>query len=638
MCGIIGIHNSKTPVTQKRLKAGADAIEHRGPDGEGFWIANSQTTGLAHRRLSIIDIAGGAQPLYSEDGQIVAVVNGEFYDHSSLRTALQGKGHVLRTASDSEILVHLYEEYGTDCLNHLRGEFSFILFDMRHNTLFAARDRFGIKPLCYATQPDGTLMLASEAKALFAMGLPARWDHDAFHIAASMQYTLPETTLFAGVSQLKPGHMLLARQGTVQTTPYWDMDFVAEDASSLNENTAREELHDEMLQSVRLRLQADVPVCCHLSGGLDSSAILGLATHITRKPVDAFTVSFAHEGYDEHSIARETADHFGAKLHTVNVTQDDLVHELSDAVYHGEGLAINGHLAAKLLLNRAIRQHGFKVALSGEGSDEIFAGYPHLRQDLLRIEAANDSARIEQLQKLYAGNTASAGVQLALGAQLGTKAVQQALGYTPAFIEAKAALGNRVHGILCTDFIAQQAKTDPYAAFINAMPVATQLAGRHVVNQSSYLWTKTALANYILRTLGDGMEMAQSIEGRLPFLDHKLFDIARRLPIGMKIKAGVEKHILREAMRPYITQTVYKRQKHPFMAPPVSLFANSKLMVFLKDHLASADFKTQPFFDAVKAQKMINTLPQQSTAERTAAEPVLMMMLTTHLLQKRFGL
>jgi asparagine synthase (glutamine-hydrolysing) len=639
MCGIIGIYDSKTPVTQKRLKAGADALRHRGPDGEGFWIADTPTTGLAHRRLSIIDVETGAQPLYSEDRTIVAVVNGEFYDHVNIRTELQNKGHAFKTASDSEILVHLYEEYGTDCLTHLRGEFSFILFDTRRNLLFAARDRFGIKPLCYATGPDGTLMLASEAKALFAMGLPAQWDHDAFHIAASMQYTLPGTTLFKNVHQLKPGHMLLARQGAVQTSPYWDMDFLAEDTTSQDEQAAAAELHASMQEAVGLRLQADVPICCHLSGGLDSSAILGLATHITQKPVDAFTVSFAHDGYDEYNIARETADQFGAKLHTVHVTQDDLVHELSDAVYHGEGLAINGHLAAKFLLNRAIRQQGFKVALSGEGSDEIFAGYPHLRQDLMRAEAANDAASIEQLQKtLYAGNTASTGVQLAYGAQLGTQAVQETLGFTPSFIEAKAALGNRVHSVLQTGFLAQQSATDPYATFIQAMPAATQLTGRHSVNQSAYLWTKTALANYILRTLGDGMEMAQSIEGRLPFLDHKVFDVARRLPMGMKIKNGVEKHILRQAMRPYITKTVYKRQKHPFMAPPVSLFANSQLMIFLRDHLASADFKSQPFFDAKKAQILVETLPHQSAAARTAAEPVLMMMLTTHLLQKRFGL
>lgn len=638
MCGITGIYNSPQPVTRDLLKRGADALSHRGPDGEGFWIASDAKSGLAHRRLSIIDLATGAQPLFNETGDIIAVVNGEFYGHTDIRAALEARGHRFKTKSDSEILVHLYEEYGTDCLSHLRGEFSFILFDTTQNRLFAARDRFGIKPLCYTVTPDGALMMASEAKALFAMGIPATWDADSFHTAACMQYTLPGRTLFKDILQLKPGHMLIAAGDSIKTSCYWDMDFLPESETRQDEKEATEQIAAELREAVRLRLAADVPVCFHLSGGLDSSAIMGIATDIAQKPLDAFTVSFDHDGYDEFSIAKETATHLGAHLHAVRVTQDDLIYGMEDAVYHGEGLAINGHLASKYLLNKAIRAAGFKVALSGEGSDEIFAGYPHMRQDLMQFETANDTASIAaQQQALYTTNQASAGVQLAHGAGLPTEVVAQTLGFVPAFLQAKASLGLRMSGLLDAGYAKKHGSIDRYAGFIAESDPA-QLTGRHPVNQSAWLWSKTALANYILRTLGDGMEMAQSIEGRLPFLDHKLFDAVRRLPMGMKIKGMVEKHILRQAVRPHVTETVFKRQKHPFMAPPVSVFNNKNLMTYLQDHIASAGFKSVPFFDTAKAQKLLGDLPAMPQTDRTAAEPVLMMMLTAQLLQKRFGL
>lgn len=638
MCGITSIYNSKNPVTRNIMTRGMDVLAHRGPDGEGFWIAPDAKTGLGHRRLSIIDLATGAQPLFNETGDVIAVVNGEFYGHEEIRTDLAARGHVFKTKSDSEILIHLYEEYGTDCLSHLRGEFSFILIDTKQNRLFAARDRFGIKPLCYTVTPDGALMLASEAKALFAMGAPAAWDADSFYTSTSMQYTLPGRTLFKDILQLKPGHTLIASGGSIKTACYWDMDFLPESDTRQDEKEAAEDIATALTEAVKLRLAADVPVCFHLSGGLDSSAIMGLATHIAQKPLDAFTVSFEHDGYDEFSIAAETATHLGARLHAVRVTQDDLIYGMEDAVYHGEGLAINGHLASKFLLNKAIRAAGFKVALSGEGSDEIFAGYPHMRQDLMQYDAANDTASTAaQHQTLYATNQASAGVQLAHGAGLSTDAVADALGFVPAFLQAKASLGQRMTALLDPAFAQNHGTKDAYAGFMGDSDLS-QLAGRHPVNQSAWLWSKTALANYILRTLGDGMEMAQSVEGRLPFLDHKLFDAVRRLPMGMKIKGMVEKHILRQAVKPHVTETVFKRQKHPFMAPPVSVFSNQKLMGYIQDHLASADFKAVPFFDAAKAQKLLTDLPAMSSTDRTAAEPVLMMMLTAQLLQKRFGL
>lgn len=635
MCGIIGIHQSRQTVDSVLLARAADSLYHRGPDGAGYYIDAEKRHALAHRRLSIIDLATGGQPLKNETGDIIAVVNGEFYGHESIRSTLAARGHVFATRSDSEILIHLYEEYGVDCIAHLRGEFAFILRDEKRGLTFAARDRFGIKPLFYTRLQDGSLLLASEAKALFALGAPARWDMDSFYSAASMQYTLPGRTLFRGISQLKPGEMLLARGADVQTRSYWEMDFLPESETEKDETAATDAVEAALKDALDTRLAADVPVCFHLSGGLDSSGLLGLATHITGRAQDAFTVRFHHDGYDEYDIAAETAALHGARLHTVDVSQDDLVTHLPDAVRAGEGLAINGHLAGKYLLNRAIRAAGFKVALSGEGSDEIFAGYPHLRQDLWAQEGAE--ATVQQA-RLYATNGASAGVQIALGDGLDTRAVETAMGYVPAFLAAKATLGLRLHGVLGAAFRAQHTQSDAYAALMADTRAGEVTRGWHAVNRSAWVWSKTALAGYILRTLGDGMDMAHSVEGRLPFLDHHLFDTVRRLPVSMKIKNGCEKYILRRALKPYLNETVYGRQKHPFMAPPVSLFASGRLREMLNDHFSSASFAALPFFDTAAARALPARLEEMDARERAAQEPVLMTLLTAHVLGQSFGL
>ncbi len=634
MCGIIGIHGSKNPVSLQVLQKAADTLTHRGPDGAGFYISADHRHALAHRRLSIIDLSTGAQPLYSENRTVIAVVNGEFYDHDAIRHGLQARGHIFATRSDSEILIHLYEEYGMDCLQYLRGEFAFILQDTNKNLTFAACDRFGIKPLCYTQTPDGTVMLASEAKALFALGADAAWDAESFYSSASMQYVQPGRTLFAGIRQLRPGEMLRVQKGRIDTRSYWDMDFLPEADTLQNEQEAEALVHDALMDSLRKRLCADVPVCFHLSGGLDSSGLLGMATAATGHAQDAFTVRFQHDAYDEYAIARETAAAQNARLHVVDVSQDDLVHFLPDAVYHAEGLSINGHLAGKYLLNRAIRTAGFKVALSGEGSDEIFAGYPHLRQDLWAYEQANDAQAPALHAALYASNTASTGVQLAYGDSLPTDSLTRNLGYIPAFLAAKATLGYRLHSLLAPAFRARFAGIDAYST----LTAADKTQGWHPVNRSAYYWSKTALAGYILRTLGDGMDMAHSVEGRLPFLDHHLFNTVRRLPVGMKIKSGTEKYILRRALRPYITDTVYSRQKHPFMAPPVSLFSNAGLSEMLNDTLSSTSFAAIPFFDALQARSLPARLRAMNDKDRTAQEPALMMMLSAHVLQQKFGL
>ncbi|MBA3994532.1 MAG: asparagine synthase (glutamine-hydrolyzing) [Cyanobacteria bacterium DS2.3.42] len=633
MCGVIAKYAPGGNVSPQDLTAAVKALNHRGPDSNGQWISPSGEAGLAHARLSIIGLNNGAQPIASNDGQIQIVVNGELYDFERIRDELKSQGHKFSTESDSEIALHLYRQHGVECLQHLRGEFAIIIWDERAKRLFAARDRFGIKPLVYAHY-NGQLFLASEAKALFAMGLPAAWDDESFFQAANMQYTLPDRTLFAHVRQLEPGKYLLAKDNNVQTFTYWDLNYGrSEPVSKLSENEMIEGCRHQLKEAVRLRMRADIPVCAHLSGGLDSSAVVALAMQVTNNPVQCFSVSFEEESYDERVLAGEMAKKAGADFHPVKVSQSDLIEHLSDAVYYSEGLAVNGHLTAKYILNKEIARNGYKVALTGEGSDEVLAGYAHLRSDLFKTDG-----REHLLADLHASNKASQGIMLMHGQSLAMKAVEDKLGYVPGFLEAKGSLGHKMCGLLTDDFTTRFKTYDAYDRFLSAFDIEGQLSKRSHVYQSLYLWTKSALANYILKTLGDGMEMANSVEGRLPFLDHYFFEYIRDLPLSMKINGTTEKYILKEAMKPFITKTIYERQKHPFVAPPVSAFATESAKQLLNDSLRSQNFSSVPFFDQKKVVSLLENLPKLSEGERAALDPVFMMIVSASCIQDRFKL
>jgi asparagine synthase (glutamine-hydrolysing) len=628
MCGIVAEWNAEGVEPGALLRA-VEALRHRGPDGEGTWLAADRTLALGHTRLAVIDPTGGAQPIASEDGQVVLAVNGEFYDHARMRRRLKRRGHRFRSRSDSEIAVHLYEEQGLDFLAHLRGEFALVLWDARQEMLIAARDRFGVKPLCYHHEPGRRLRLASEAKALFALGVRPAWDEETLFQVAGMQYQRPEQTLFAGVRQLRPGHVLVARRGHLSVTPWWDLDYPRNgERPSVPLAEQQEQLRTALDEAVRLRLRADVPVCFHLSGGLDSSAVVALAARHRSSRPHCFTVSFDEPGYDEQAAARETAWELGVRLEPVAVRQRDLADHFGDAVWFSEGLAINGHLPAKYLLARAIRQSGFKVVLSGEGSDEVLGGYAHFQQDLLddRGEPATELRRRQGML---------AGMHLAEGEPLDLSGVCQVLGTVPAFLAAKATLGRRMQSLLRDDFRERFAGRDPLLHFLAAFDVPGQLHGRHRVEQSSYLWTRSALANYILRTLGDGTEMAHAVEGRLPFLDPRVVEAARQIGVNRKIVDGVEKWILREALRGVLPESVRSRRKQPFTAPPLSLYGDG---TFVQDVLRSEIVNRVPFLDPARVVQALDGLAELGQRERIAWDPVLMLALSACLMQERFGM
>ncbi|MBD2182489.1 asparagine synthase (glutamine-hydrolyzing) [Aerosakkonema funiforme] len=611
MCGIVGIFSKEKPISAEALAKATQQLKYRGPDKQNHWIASHQRVGLGHARLSIIDLATGDQPIANEDEQLHLIANGEFYDFERIQSDLKQRGHRLRTHSDSEIALHLYEEFGTECLQHLRGEFAFILWDESKQLLFAARDRFGIKPLFYTIVND-TLYLASEAKALFAAGVTARWDEESFFQQLFL-YLNQDRTLFAGVYQVPPGHYLLATHQGIQIVRYWDLDYPTLDAPPppRNDREYIEQVRYKLEEAVKLRLRADVPVGSFLSGGLDSSAVLGIAAKYSSEPIRAFTIAFEGVGYDEGEIARETAAKVGADFQQIPVNSSDFADNIADAIWHAEILDTNCRGVARYLQSRVVHELGYKVVLSGDGSDEIFAGYGNIRQDLRGNSASGHSTPAS-----LAG-------------------VQETLGFVPSWLKNVAVDRAFFHVLLAPDYAAKFADRDVYRIFLNQFDLQGQLLGRDRILQSLYLWSKSILPNYSL--FAERLEMANSVELRLPFLDHHLFELVRQIPVSLLTSGTREKYVLREASRPFLTDTVYTRPKHPFTAPPATL-TNNRLYALMQDSLRSSVMASVPFFDRSTVIALLDELPNMAERKRIALESTLMILLCTFFLQKRYNL
>ncbi len=640
MCGIVALFSKHEPISADALGRATQALHHRGPDGKRQWISPNGKVGLGHARLSIIDLVTGDQPIASEDGKLTLVVNGEFYGYEPIRNELIEKGHQFRTQSDSEIALHLYEELGTSCLKRLRGEFAIALWDEPNQMLFAARDRFGVKPLYWSRVGD-TLYLASEAKALFAAGVPARWDHESFYQCMHVYFD-QDRSLFEGVYQVPPGCYLLATRNQVQIVRYWDFDYPRNDEIDhrIPDEEYVERMQNLLEESIRIRLRADVPVGCYLSGGIDSCAILGLAARHHPDPIEAFTLCFDTAAYNEEHIAQEMAEHAGATFHPLFVNQTSLADHFSDAVWHSETITANPHGVAKYMLSELVRDYGYKVVLTGEGSDEILGGYAHFRRDLLLYNSVGqDPTEVEKLlAKLNDENEVSRGVLLPTGAPLAMESVARRLGYVPSWLETRSANSVRYRKLFRRSFSERFQNQDPFRVFLNRFDVEGQLAGRDPVNQSLYLWTKSMLPNYLLNMLGDRMEMAHSIEGRVPFLDHHVVELVKTLPISLKIRGMTEKYILREAAKPVLTDTVYRRQKHPFLSPPSGLDPHGRLTQLMQDMLRSSVLDDQPFFDPAGVRFLLNKMPDLESTKRSGASYILTMILSTCVLHERYRL
>jgi asparagine synthase (glutamine-hydrolysing) len=640
MCGIVALFSRRDPISEAVVQRATKSLYHRGPDGQRHWISPDRRVALGHARLSIIDLTTGDQPIASEDERTRIIVNGEFYGYEAIQKELEQAGHRLRTRSDSEIALHLYEDLGAQCLHRLRGEFAIVLWDEVNRTLFAARDRFGIKPLFYTFHGE-TLYLASEVKALFAAGVPARWDPESVY--HSVEFGGHQVrTLFDGIFQVPPGHYLLATEKHTQLSRYWDFDYPRTDSAPPKRPDAdyAAEFRHALEEAVRIRLRADVPVGCYLSGGLDSCAVLGLAARHHPDPIRAFTLTFDHAEYDEEKEAREMAAKVGAEFFPIPMRQDDLADHFADAILQSETLCVNAHGVAKYLLSRAVRDAGYKVVVTGEGSDEILGGYAHFRRDMLlyNSEGQDPDAVTALLNDLERLNPVSRGLLLPHGEPRELDTTKRLLGFVPSWIETFSARSVKMRELLSEQFLAEYGEREGFRAFFSDVDVRGQLTGRDPLNQSLYCWAKTGLPTYILTMLGDRMEMAHSIEGRVPFLDHHLVEVIRSQPVNQKIRGMTEKFVLREAVRDVITDTVYRRQKHPFLSPPATLHPEQRLSGFVQDTLRGPVLAALPYFDQKKVVGLLDSLATMDEGSQVANDQILMLLVSACVLQEGFRL
>jgi asparagine synthase (glutamine-hydrolysing) len=470
--------------------------------------------------------------------------------------------------------MHLYPRLGLEgMLPHLRGEFAFALYDKPAERLMLVRDRFGIKPLYWA-EVDGALVFGSELKVLFAHPeVPRKFDPAGVYHQL-MQTIVPGTTAFEDIHQVPPGHMLIIerRDGRLHISQkkYWDMPFPQEHdrPTEYDEQEWIEAVRAKLLEAVQLRLEADVPVGCYLSGGIDSCAILGLAAASRQSPVKAFTIGFDNKEYDESPIAREMAESTGADQDLMMLNASHLYDNFVETLWHTERTIYNTLGVAKLLMSRHVRSVDYKVVLTGEGSDELFGGYPAFRRDMFLhgLDHLSAEERGEWEKLLAEQNKLFKGAMLAED-EISNDALEAKIGFTPSCLQPWLASAARVPALLSAEMNAHLADYDPGRAIAEQLD-GEQLSGRHPLDKAQYVWIKTMLEGQILTWGGDRVDMANSMEARPAFLDHHLAELAAQLPPSLRIKGKTEKYVLREAMKGLLPEVLYKREKFAFMAPP----------------------------------------------------------------------
>lgn len=634
MCGFGGYFGSVRDA-EALLARMTSAIAHRGPDEQGKFVAPE--AGLGHARLSVIGIGDGQQPMSDETGNLTIAFNGEIFNYVELREGLLAKGRRFRTSSDTEVLLQLYEEMGEDCLPLLNGDFAFAIWDNRRRRMVLARDRMGVRPLFYTTK-DGVLYFASEIKALLKVpGISAEIDPIALDQIFTLWAPIAPRTAFRDIHELEPASVLIATEGQVTVKPYWHLDYPHRDTPSkiTNEDDAAEELQALSTDAVRLRMRADVPVGSYLSGGLDSSLVSALAAGMTPLKLQTFSVTFDSAEHDESAFQTEMASALGTRHRTIACRAGDIAGVFPEVIRFTERPIIRTAPAPLYQLSGLVRQAGLKVVLTGEGADEVFAGYDVFKEARVRHFCGRQPAsriRPQLFRKLY---PYLPGLQ------------QQSVEYLAAFFgTGSAALDDPLFSHrprFKTTSAAKMFFSGDLRATLKGYDAAEELAGRlpeafsrwHPLHQAQYLETRFLLPGYILSSQGDRMAMAHGIEGRFPFLDHRLVEFAARLPPEMKLKGLVEKHILRKVAKHLLPTAISERTKQPYRAPEARSFVGPGELDYVRDSLSEASIAAGGLFNA-KAVANLHEKCRLQPASGFRDNAAFVGILSTQLWQKIF--
>jgi asparagine synthase (glutamine-hydrolysing) len=575
MCGIAGIYNGKTAGKSDKdiLEKMIATLHHRGPDDKGFHITNE--IGLAQSRLSIIDLAGGKQPIYNEDRSLCVIFNGEIFNYLELRDILITKGHKFRTRSDTEVIIHAYEEYGLHCFDHFNGQFAIALWDENKKELILARDRVGIRPLFYARDKKGRLIFASEIKAILATNyINAEIDPAGINQIFTLWVNIPPYTVFKGISELPPGHYLRISAKKTLIQAYWKLTFPDKDDydDHIPFQYYKEKLSELIYDAVTIRLRADVPVASYLSGGIDSSIITALVKKYHNNDLITFSVAFADKNYDERSYQEQMVNFLQTDHRTVLATNNIIGSYFPQVIKYAEKPLIRTAPAPLLILSKLVRENNIKVVLTGEGADEVFCGYNIFKEDKIRrfwAKFPHSKMRPELLNSIYPyiHTNPQSGKFWKLFFKKQLTQVDH-LYYSHLLRWDNTA---NIKKFFTKDFSGQfndQTQIyDPLAQYLDP-----EMKRWHPLSRAQYLETVLFMSGYLLSSQGDRMMMGNSVEGRFPYLDHRVIEFANTIPPHYKMHVLNEKYILKQCFQHLLPASIIQRKKQPYRAPIYQCF------------------------------------------------------------------
>lgn len=606
MCGIVGIlHHDDRPIEVALIRRMAAQIRHRGPDDAGAVVDGP--VGLGHTRLSIIDLAGGRQPMATPDGSLLVTFNGEIFNYLELRQRLIGLGHQFATRSDTEVILHAYEQWGDACVEHFNGQWAFAVWDRRNRRLFLSRDRLGVRPLYYIAGAN-RFLFASEVKALAAdPRVTLAFDGVGLNQVFTYWTTLAPRTVFQGIRELPPGHCLSIENGTVRSWRYWQLDYQPD--ARFDEQSATDELLALLSDAVKLRLRSDVPVGAYLSGGLDSSLTAALIRELTETPLETFSVAFDDADYDESRYQRMMVERLGTRHHQFRCNYEHIGQAFPEVVFHAERPLLRTAPAPLYLLARQVRRQGYKVVVTGEGADEMLGGYDLFKEaKVRRFWAAEPNSRLRGLllKKLYPympNLQAQSPAYLQAFFDVGPQDLE-----SPFFSHLpRWRLGGHLKRFLTQPFLEADRSSEPYDDCRVLLPPA--FGDWSAFAQAQFLESAILLPGYILSSQGDRMAMAHGIEGRFPFLDHRLAEFAARIPPRWKMKGLCEKHLLKRAAGRLVPEEILRRPKQPYRAPEaVAFFGTPERPLrnaYADDMLSAAQIEKYGVFRSEAVERLV---------------------------------
>jgi asparagine synthase (glutamine-hydrolysing) len=606
MCGITGIidYNSSEDYTST-LGRMLGSIRHRGPDS--FGIYTDRTANFASTRLSIIDLNTGDQPIHNEDKSVWVVLNGEIYNYPELRSELQAKGHKFYTTSDTEVLVHLYEEHGNDFLNMLNGQYVFAIWDHSRESLLMGRDRVGIHPLFYHYNGH-RLVFGSEIKSIFMDSrIERRLNLKSLSDIFTCWTPVSPDTAFEGINQLPPAHYALLTKQGLNINRYWDLSFNKESQSPKTLNESIEELYALLLDATRIRLRADVPVGAYLSGGLDSTLITSLVKKNFNNELKTFSVSFSNERFDEAPFQEKAVKSIGTDHRSIKCYDRDIGAVFPDIIWHAEVPLLRTGPAPLFKLSRLVRDNNFKVVLTGEGADEFFAGYNIFKEDRIRrfwAKSPDSEIRPLLLKKLYpyifSNNGKIDAFQRVFFKKNLTDTENPVYSHLLRWSNTSA-----IKAFFSEDYRDQMEGLDNFISRYSAgLPEDFKLWSS--LSRAQYVEANLFLSNYLLSSQGDRMAMGNSVEGRFPFLDHRVIEFAARIPPRFRLNGLTEKFILKRVAHNIIPKELIDRPKQPYRAPIVTSFMGKQSPEYARELLSERMIIDKGYFDPKKVSNLVN--------------------------------